>query len=383
MQLAAAGVFVLPMVLVPEALPETGEVSSVAPVVDFGDVRREHVGISRGVPLPQRRDEGRAEPSGDVGHGVPSTASAALTRYNELKRAAEWLNERHLQAQDALASVKQKLRRANADLTHANASLSRARADERKYRTVVDEFAAATYTGGHLTPMTLVLSSGSKREVLERAATIRVLAEEQHDALSRLAAAVEQAKQATQLALDARERVREARDAAARHQADIAARKLALDAQVAQSRQVYARLSAKERAAQQADYGEHVAPPDSIVAPSSAAQRAIDAAMSQRGKPYSYGSEGPYSYDCSGLMLWAYAQAGIAIPRSSSMQASSGTPVSRSQLQPGDLVFFYQPVSHVGIYIGDGKMVHSPTEGDVVKISEVMWDDYTAARRYS
>ena len=79
-------------------------------------------------------------------------------------------------------------------------------------------------------------------------------------------------------------------------------------------------------------------------------------------------------------MQWAYKQAGISLPRTSSAQAGFGTPVSRDQLQPGDLVAYYSPVSHIGMYIGDGKMVHAPTSGDVVKISPLL-SEYAGATR--
>ncbi|MPY78714.1 MAG: NlpC/P60 family protein [Actinophytocola sp.] len=314
---------------------------------------------------------------------LPDNASEALQQYNELKRKAAKLNEEMLKAEDALATANRQLKKANTDLKKSAVSLRKARADEQKYRKVVDKFAGATYTGGHLDPMSLAMSGKSTHEFLERSAAINVLADKKNDALDRLSAAVDQSQKAKRLAEDARKRARESRDAAAKHKADIAARKRALDAQVAKSKAAYEQLSAEEQAQQQASYGEHVVPPTSIVAPGPEAQTAVDSAMSQRGDPYEYGADGPDSYDCSGLTSWAYQQAGIAIPRSSSAQASSGTPVTQAQLAPGDLVFFYQPVSHVGMYIGDGKMVHAPTEGDVVKVDEVMWDEYSGARRYA
>ena len=107
------------------------------------------------------------------------------------------------------------------------------------------------------------------------------------------------------------------------------------------------------------------------MASSSAAQVAVDTALAQQGKPYVWAAAGPGSYDCSGLMLYAYAAAGINLPHSSAMQAQIGTPVSRSELRPGDLVFFYSPVSHVGMYVGNGQMVHAPTFGDVVKVASI------------
>ncbi len=111
--------------------------------------------------------------------------------------------------------------------------------------------------------------------------------------------------------------------------------------------------------------------PTSVVASSSAAQTAVDMAMAQQGKPYVWGGAGPNSYDCSGLTQFAFRAAGVNLPHSSRTQATMGTPVARGDLRPGDLVAFYSPVSHVGIYIGNGQMVHAPTSGDVVKVASV------------
>src|SRR4051812_37082373 len=107
------------------------------------------------------------------------------------------------------------------------------------------------------------------------------------------------------------------------------------------------------------------------VAPNAAAQIAVDTALAQLGKPYVWGGAGPNSFDCSGLTQYAYAAAGIALPHSSNMQSRIGTPVALSALQPGDLVFFYSPVSHVGIYIGNGQMVHASTAGQPVKVVDL------------
>lgn len=94
----------------------------------------------------------------------------------------------------------------------------------------------------------------------------------------------------------------------------------------------------------------------------------VDAALSMLGTPYVYGGAQPGGFDCSGLTSWAYAQAGKSIPRTSGAQWSGGQAVSVEDMQPGDIVVSYGG-GHVGIYIGDGQMVHAPTTGDVVKVS--------------
>jgi peptidoglycan DL-endopeptidase CwlO len=119
------------------------------------------------------------------------------------------------------------------------------------------------------------------------------------------------------------------------------------------------------------------------VATSAAAARAaaLDHAMSKIGSPYRYGASGPNAFDCSGLVSWAFKKAGVSLPRTSRAMSRVGTPVSRDELRPGDLVFFYKPVSHVGIYIGDGKIVHASSKKSPVKISDIGRMKFNSARR--
>jgi cell wall-associated NlpC family hydrolase len=128
---------------------------------------------------------------------------------------------------------------------------------------------------------------------------------------------------------------------------------------------------------------EEPAPAAATAAPSSAAQTAVDTALAQVGKPYQYGGAGPDSFDCSGLTQFAYRAAGIELPHSSRSQSTMGVPIDNIwDLQPGDLLFFYSPVSHVGIYIGDGQMVHASTEGQPVSVVDARdVPDYAGARR--
>jgi cell wall-associated NlpC family hydrolase len=108
---------------------------------------------------------------------------------------------------------------------------------------------------------------------------------------------------------------------------------------------------------------------------------ALDHAMSKIGSPYRYGASGPNAFDCSGLVSWAFKKAGVSLPRTSRAMSQVGTPVSRDELRPGDLVFFYKPVSHVGIYIGDGKIVHASSRKSPVKISDIGRMKFNSARR--
>ena len=108
---------------------------------------------------------------------------------------------------------------------------------------------------------------------------------------------------------------------------------------------------------------------------------ALRAALTQRGKPYVWGAAGPDSYDCSGLVVWAFAQEGISLPHYTGSLWNSGMHVSRDQLEPGDLVFFFADISHVGIYLGNGLMVDAPSAGQDVQVQAVFWSDYVGAVR--
>jgi cell wall-associated NlpC family hydrolase len=121
--------------------------------------------------------------------------------------------------------------------------------------------------------------------------------------------------------------------------------------------------------------------PVSGMAANLSAAGAVKQAASKLGKPYVWGATGPSAFDCSGLMQWAYKQLGVSLPRTSAAQSQFGTPVSKSELRPGDLVFFYSPVSHVGMYLGNGKILHASEPGQPVKVSDMSRFPFHNARR--
>ena len=103
--------------------------------------------------------------------------------------------------------------------------------------------------------------------------------------------------------------------------------------------------------------------------------------MNYLGTPYVWAGSSPSGFDCSGFVMYVFAKAGVSLPHSSRMQYGYGRAVSRSALEPGDLVFFYNPIHHVAIYIGGGQMIHAAGTGKDVRISSVWTSSYTGARR--
>jgi cell wall-associated NlpC family hydrolase len=109
--------------------------------------------------------------------------------------------------------------------------------------------------------------------------------------------------------------------------------------------------------------------------------QALRFALTRLGDPYVWGAAGPSAFDCSGLVMWAYAQVGISLMHFTGDQWNEGEHISRSELQPGDLVFFFPDLGHVGLYLGNGLMVDAPTFGQPVQVQPVFWADYVGAVR--
>jgi cell wall-associated NlpC family hydrolase len=265
--------------------------------------------------------------------------------------------------------------------------------------TSIDGFAAASYTSGGLNPVDTLLAGGSPQLLLSRAASMNEIARNQDSALLKISAQREVLSGAQQTASD--------KAAAAKTAlANLASARKQITGVIAQEQAVLAHLQAQARAellaeqarAQAASRAEAraalhqaltapaapattqvtsasagagaSAPTTPVPSAGGAARIALEAAYSQMGKPYAYGAAGPSSYDCSGLVMWAYAHAGISLPHSAAGQYGYGTHVSESQLEPGDLVFYDEGsgIGHVGIYVGGGEMIDANHTGGWVGV---------------
>ena len=146
-----------------------------------------------------------------------------------------------------------------------------------------------------------------------------------------------------------------------------------------------AALEAAAEAAAAAAAGSTVAANGSIPpppAPNANVRAVLNAAYSVIGTPYQWGGSTPETgFDCSGFTMWSWAHAGVSLPHSSAAQYSSLPHVAREDVQPGDLLFFYSPISHVAIYVGGGSMIHSPNTGSAVSVVSVYWEHFVGAAR--
>ncbi|MGI3785890.1 MAG: NlpC/P60 family protein, partial [Janthinobacterium lividum] len=177
---------------------------------------------------------------------------------------------------------------------------------------------------------------------------------------------------------------------------DLAALKAGSDKKLTEAKAVLAKLTTEQQQAlakqnqQQSDdattlaesaLGTTPATPDTSKAGNEKGQIALAWARKQLGKPYRFGATGPSAYDCSGLTLGAWKAAGVSINRTSQAQFRNGRAVSRSDLQPGDLVFFYGGISHVALYVGNGTIIHAPHPGASVRYAKLSTMPFAGARR--
>ncbi|MGY1807499.1 NlpC/P60 family protein [Blastococcus sp. SYSU D00669] len=318
---------------------------------------------------------------------LPGTAAAEPGRATSPEQAAQLVAE----ASHQLEVVQEQVNTAREELALQQAAVTAAEADAAAAQQQLDsldgqirQLAHSAYTGGdqNLRALDVMLTSDSAEDFLTQLGTLEAIAGHTTEAIEEVAEAAAAAEDARGEADAAAAEAQQTLDA-------IEAQEAELQADIADYQEQYDQLTAAQQQQVAAAHGsESLAAP--AVAPaaapaaggSAAAQTAVSTALAQVGDPYVWGAGGPNSFDCSGLTQYAYAAAGISLPHSSSMQSRMGTPVSRDALQPGDLIFFYSPVSHVAMYIGNGQMVHASTSGQPVKVVSVgSMPGFNSARR--
>jgi peptidoglycan DL-endopeptidase CwlO len=338
-------------------------------------------------------------------------ADDALAKLNELSRQAEQTTEAMHSAQLDLNN-KLAVQQA-ADTKHAEdlSAVESAKSKLATFQTSVDKLAAAQYMGGRTDSLDAMLTATSPQGLIDQLSVQRVMAAEMSAQMKSYREIGEQAALAEQASAKSAADAKTAAEQAAAVRADLQSKQSQLQLQIAVVKSQYTALTPNQREALAAmppappappappPAGDpailaappggippgDIAPPDAAIpgAPGGADRAvAIQAALSRIGSPYSWGGSGPSAFDCSGLVMWAFQQQGISLPHSSQALANGGQPVDMSQMQPGDLVTYYSDASHVGIYIGDGMMVHASTYGTPVRVAPVDNAPIHNVRRY-
>ena len=291
-------------------------------------------------------------------------------RVDKLYHEAEQASERYNDVREDMESTQARLKSLRADLAR----------QEAKVESVREQVASAVVSqaqGQGLSSTTQVFLSKDPDAFLDQLATVSAYNDQQGQMMADFAT------QAKQLELRKQAAQREL-DEIAKAKKQLADEKAEIDAKAGEAEDLLDDLKAEERArmaeANSASRSGTRAPIANVAA-SGRAGAAVSYALSQVGDAYVYGATGPDAFDCSGLTMMAWAQAGVSLPHSSSGQMGSGPAVSQSQLQPGDLVFYYSPVSHVGIYIGNGQIAHAANPSTGVQITGVNTMPYSGAVR--
>ncbi|WP_370412098.1 NlpC/P60 family protein [Streptomyces fradiae] len=308
----------------------------------------------------------------DPGGATPDTARATRATVDRLFEEAERATEGYNRADERADGLRR-------TVSQAQDGLARAQDRINRMRGALGSVAGAQYRSGGIDPALALLLSSDPDSYLERASALDRVTARQSAALGELRRELRRLGQQRTEASRALTELDRSRREVARH-------KRTVEHKLAEARRVLASLTADERAGFERasrsgrDAFDEELPPLADLGPSRAAA-AVLAARSAIGRPYVWGATGPTAFDCSGLMVWSYRKAGIALPRTSQAQRNAGRRIPLSQAQPGDLVTYRSDASHVAIYAGNGQVIHAPYPGARVRYDPVnMMSNVTVTR---
>ncbi|KUM96727.1 hypothetical protein AQI88_11200 [Streptomyces cellostaticus] len=316
-----------------------------------------------------------------TGHAEPELTPAQVkTKVDKLYQEAEAATEKYNGAKEKADTAQRRLNSLRDETARKQDKLNTA-------RNALGSFAAAQYRQGGIDPAWQLALSSDPDRYLDGAAFAERAGERQAGAVARVR---EQLREIEQLRGAARLELTSLRS----RQAELKRQKQTITGKLTEARRLLARLTPPERAQVTADgtapghaSRSASAPradleqPGSTTAPNARAAAAVAYAYQKLGSPYVWGATGPDAFDCSGLAQAAYRSAGISLPRTTYAQINAGRRVSRAELQPGDLVFFYSGISHVGIYIGGGQMIHAPNPSAPVRLAPIGLMPFAGATR--
>ncbi|WP_459184477.1 C40 family peptidase [Streptomyces sp.] len=293
------------------------------------------------------------------------TPTDVAGRVDRLYEQAEQATERYNAAQDRSKRLRHEVSTLQDEAARGQERVNRMRAG-------LGTLAGAQYRGGGVDPTLALMLSADPDDYLDKAAALDRIGNRQAAQLADLKDAqrgLDQKRSEAMLKLDELDRTRQ----------ELNARKRAVQSKLATAQRLVNSLSAAQRAdlaahlqnrASRAGRSMDLHLPDFGPASGRAAM-AVAAARSAVGSPYAWGSTGPGAFDCSGLMVWSYRHAGIALPRTSQAQMHAGQQVPLDQARPGDLIIYRGDASHVGMYVGGGQVVHAPYPGARVRYDPV------------
>lgn len=299
-----------------------------------------------------------------AGATPPEHPADVKSRVNGLYEQAETATQQYDAAQETEDALRARLGTMQSETARGQQTVNR-------MRDGLAAVAGAQYRDGGIDPTLALLLTSDPDSYLDRASALNRIEGQQADQLRQLRGA--------QRALDQQRRQASAElTQLERTRRQLAAHKRTIQARLGEARRLLAALAPAQRAAigygttdgRTASIGPLPDLPD--LPPSSArAAEAVAAVREALGAPYAWGSTGPSSFDCSGLMYWAYRHAGITLPRTSQEQLNAGQRVPLDQVRPGDLVIYRGDASHVGMYVGGGKVIHAPYPGARVRYDPV------------
>jgi peptidoglycan DL-endopeptidase CwlO len=232
----------------------------------------------------------------------------------------------------------------------------------------VAQLAAESYMNSGLDPTLQVLTTGSPGQFLRQASTMTELDQSSGVKVNTLSNMVQSALRARQTATQQINQVKGI-------EAQMDTKKQAIEGKINKVNSA----AMKQAMAVFTQTGKY--PNFSLPTANTIGAEALQAAFTKEGDPYVWGAAGPSEFDCSGLVMWAYEQVGISLPHYTGSQWNSGVHVSRADLEPGDLVFFYSDISHVGMYIGNGLMINAPNSAEPVQVQPIDWGIFVGAVR--
>ena len=328
--------------------------------------------------------------SGDELTEARAEANAIAARVAELDIQVGILAEDFNAAQAQLADVQARIASAEAGVAAAHAEVDTRLADVREYAI------AAYVRGANGDAVAVLLNSSDGSDVVRRRSYLSAATGDQHAIVDDLRA-TEEDLQAQIAALDAAQvEAQTLTDSLGARRAEVAAvqqeQQRLLDSAngevsrlVAEEQSRVAAQAAQRAAARQAqsDAARRAAPPSGPPPPVGAgAEAAIAEARRHLGEPYEWGAAGPNSFDCSGFTQYAWRAGGVSLPHNSRAQYDASTRIPMSAIEPGDLIFYGNPLHHVALYMGNGQIIHAPSSGEYVRIDSVYyWDELVGAGR--